>query len=57
MKIVFVDWSQVDEYGNRLTRTKYLSNQDLINEQKKLVKKHQKNITFRQKTVKRNKNG
>lgn len=47
-----VDWSEVDEYGNRLTRTKYLSNQELRNEQARLVKKYQERITFRQKDKK-----
>ena len=43
------DWSKVDEYSNSLTRTKYLSNEELQEEQKRLVKKYQGKITFRQK--------
>lgn len=44
-----VDWSLVDEYGNQLTRTKYLTNSELVSEQKRLVKKYQNVITYRQK--------
>lgn len=44
-----VDWSQVDEYENRITRTKFLSNEELHQEQQRLVTKYQKNIVFRQK--------
>jgi radical SAM superfamily enzyme YgiQ (UPF0313 family) len=44
-----VDWAEVDEYGNRITRTEYLTNEELIAEQKRLVAKFQKNIVFRQK--------
>lgn len=43
-----VDWSLVDEYGNQLTRTKYLTNSELVAEQKRLVKKFQDVITYRQ---------
>ena len=44
-----VDWSEVDEYSNSLTNTKYLTNKELQEEQKRLVKKYQEKITFRQK--------
>lgn len=44
-----VDWAEVDEYENRTTRTKFLSNEDLHREQERLVSKYQKNIVFRQK--------
>lgn len=43
------DWSLVDEYENRLTNTRYLSNEDLHREQKRLITKYQRIITFRQK--------
>jgi radical SAM superfamily enzyme YgiQ (UPF0313 family) len=43
-----VDWSEVDEYENRITRTKFLSNEELHKEQERLVSKYQKNIVFRQ---------
>ena len=44
-----VDWSHVDEYGNCFTRTKYMSNEDLQCEQKRLVKKFKDKAVFRQK--------
>jgi anaerobic magnesium-protoporphyrin IX monomethyl ester cyclase len=44
-----VNWAEVDEYENRITRTKFLSNGDLLREQARLVSKYQKNIVFRQK--------
>jgi radical SAM superfamily enzyme YgiQ (UPF0313 family) len=44
-----VDWSEVDEYENRITRTKFLSNEELHREQERLISKYQKNIVFRQK--------
>jgi radical SAM superfamily enzyme YgiQ (UPF0313 family) len=44
-----VDWSTVDEYKNDITSTKYLSNEELQREQKRLVTKYQKVITYRQK--------
>lgn len=44
-----VDWSLVDEYENRITRTMFFSNEDLHREQERLVSKYQKNIAFRQK--------
>lgn len=43
-----VDWSTVDEYENRITRTKFLSNEDLHREQQRLISKYRKNIVFRQ---------
>jgi anaerobic magnesium-protoporphyrin IX monomethyl ester cyclase len=43
-----VDWSEVDEYENRITRTKFLTNDELHKEQERLVSKYQKNIVFRQ---------
>ena len=44
-----VDWSEVDEYKNHITRTKFLSNERLLLEQERLVTKYQTKITFRQK--------
>lgn len=44
-----IDWSTVDEYGNKITQTKYLTNEDLHREQTRLVKKYQQNIVYRQK--------
>jgi tRNA A37 methylthiotransferase MiaB len=44
-----VDWSVVDEYENRLTSTAYLSNEDLHQEQKRLVGKYHRNLVFRHK--------
>jgi len=44
-----VDWSRVDEYQNELTYTRFLSNEDLHREQRRLVEKYQQVITFRQK--------
>ena len=46
-----VDWSVVDEYENRITRTRYLSNEDLQREQLRLVKKYQNKAVFRQRNV------
>ena len=43
------DWSMFDEYNNDWVRTKTLSNQQLKNEQIRLVEKYQDGITFRQK--------
>ncbi|MFQ5787534.1 MAG: B12-binding domain-containing radical SAM protein [Thermodesulfobacteriota bacterium] len=43
-----VDWAEVDEYENRITGTKFLSNEDLHLEQERLVSKYQTNIVFRQ---------
>ena len=47
-----VDWSMVDEYGNGLTNTKYLTNNELKEEQIRLVDKYKKIITYRQKSGK-----
>lgn len=44
-----VDWAEVDEYENRLTKTKFLTNEDLHREQERLVSKYRENIVFRQK--------
>lgn len=44
-----VDWSQVDEYQNELTSTRFLSNEDLRREQDRLVEKYRRILTFRQK--------
>jgi len=44
-----VDWSEVDEYDNRITTTKFLSNEELHQEQERLIAKHQRKIVFRQK--------
>ena len=46
------DWSTFDEYGNDWVKTKSLSNQQLKNEQSRLVHKYQSNITFRHKGAK-----
>ncbi|MFZ2970158.1 MAG: radical SAM protein [Minisyncoccia bacterium] len=43
-----VDWSLVDEYGNGLIRTKYLTNDELKTEQIRLVEKYRNIITYRQ---------
>jgi len=45
-----VDWSEVDEYDNCITNTKFLSNEDLHREQSRLVSKYRKNIVYRQKS-------
>jgi radical SAM superfamily enzyme YgiQ (UPF0313 family) len=45
-----VDWSEVDEYDNRITSTAFLSNEGLHREQSRLVAKYRKNIVFRQKS-------
>jgi len=45
-----VDWSEVDEYDNRITNTAFLSNEDLHREQSRLVAKYQNNIVYRQKS-------
>ncbi|MBI4299980.1 MAG: hypothetical protein HY677_02510, partial [Chloroflexi bacterium] len=42
-----VDWSTVDEYANDLTRTMYLTNAELKEEQQRLVRKHQARLAFR----------
>lgn len=46
-----VDWSLVDEYGNNLVEGKYLTNAELVAEQKRLVKKYKDIITYRQKNI------
>lgn len=43
------DWSMFDEYNNDWVQTKTLTNQQLKDEQKRLVEKYQRKITFRQK--------
>ncbi|OGZ18937.1 MAG: hypothetical protein A2175_02290 [Candidatus Nealsonbacteria bacterium RBG_13_42_11] len=43
------DWSIFDEYNNDWVSTKTLTNQQLKQEQKRLIEKYQKKITFRQK--------
>lgn len=43
------DWSMFDEYNNDWVRTKTLTNQQLKQEQKRLIGKYQSKITFRQK--------
>jgi radical SAM superfamily enzyme YgiQ (UPF0313 family) len=43
------DWSAFDEYNNEWVHTETLTNQQLKQEQKRLVEKFQKKITFRQK--------
>lgn len=45
-----VDWSVVDEYENKITRTDHLTNDELRREQARLVKKYLKTAVFRQKT-------
>ncbi|MFH1776081.1 MAG: radical SAM protein [Candidatus Omnitrophota bacterium] len=46
-----VDWSEVDEYENKITRTNYLTNDELHNEQYRLVKKYQERAVFRQRNI------
>lgn len=46
------DWSMFDEYNNEWVQTKTLTNQQLKDEQKRLVEKYQRKITFRQKQEK-----
>ncbi|MBN2230615.1 MAG: B12-binding domain-containing radical SAM protein [Candidatus Thorarchaeota archaeon] len=46
------DWSMFDEYSNDWVQTKTLTNQQLKDEQKRLVEKYQRKITFRQKQEK-----
>lgn len=43
-----VDWSKVDEYGNDLMRTAELTNEELKEEQRRLVEKHEEKICYRQ---------
>ncbi len=43
------DWSMFDEYNNDWVHTKTLTNQQLKDEQRRLVEKYQRKITFRQK--------
>jgi anaerobic magnesium-protoporphyrin IX monomethyl ester cyclase len=43
------DWSTFDEYTNDWVHTQTLSNARLKSEQKRLIEKYQKNITFKQK--------
>lgn len=43
------DWSSFDEYNNNWVKTNTLSNQELKDEQKRLIEKYKKQITFRQK--------
>jgi len=43
-----VDWSYVDEYENRITSTKYLSNDELHFQQERLVNKYKNKAVFRQ---------
>ncbi len=42
-----VDWSLVDEYENGLTSTRYFSNEDLHQEQRRLVAKYRDSVVFR----------
>ncbi len=44
-----LDWSKVDEYSNDITKTKYLSNEELKNEQQRLVEKYLDHAVFRHK--------
>jgi anaerobic magnesium-protoporphyrin IX monomethyl ester cyclase len=46
------DWSMFDEYNNDWVQTKTLTNQQLKDEQRRLVEKYQQKITFRQKQEK-----
>lgn len=46
-----VDWSTVDEYENKITRTNYLTNEQLHKEQNRLVKKYQDKAVYRQRKV------
>ncbi|MBI5408632.1 MAG: B12-binding domain-containing radical SAM protein [Nitrospirae bacterium] len=44
-----VDWSVVDEYENRITKTRALSNEDLHTEQARLVEKYRAGVAYRHK--------
>jgi len=44
-----IDWSKVDEYHNKFTRTKSLTNEDLHQLQKNFVKKYHDKIAFHHK--------
>ena len=46
-----IDWSLVDEYENKITRTRHLTNEELHHEQRRLVKKYQNKAVFRQREV------
>jgi len=39
-----IDWSQVDEYANTFWKTENLTNEDLRNEQARLIKKYQNKL-------------
>lgn len=43
-----IDWSNVDEYQNTMTTSKYLTNRELIEAQKKMTRKYNKILTDRQ---------
>lgn len=51
------DWSVVDEYQNSMTRTAYLTNDDLQREQKRLTRKYQDRLAFRPKVIAGGKEG
>ena len=42
-----IDWSDVDEYTNNMTRTNYLTNAQLKSEQKRLTEKYSENLAYR----------
>ncbi len=42
-----VDWSKVDEYGNDMTKTAYLTNNDLKKTQQRLIEKYRNHLVFR----------
>ena len=44
------DWSTFDEYNNNWVKTKTISNEELKQEQQRLIEKYKKQITFRQKS-------
>lgn len=44
-----IDWAAVDEYENKLTKTKYLRNTDLHREQNRLAAKYKEFLVSRQK--------
>lgn len=46
-----VDWAVVDTYGNPITRTKYLSNDDLHREQHRLADKYADKLVYRLKKI------
>ena len=52
-----IDWSAVDEYGNKMTRTCYLTNEQLQIEHDRLTKKYEDRLAFRNRAIAGGKNG